>query len=355
MRLDTGFLLNALGEAREVLAARIHRTPLVYDPDTKRAPILLKCENLQWTGSCKIRGAAYRMAGLSPAERARGIVTYSDGNHAVAVASAARDTGTAAVVVMSRHAAPQAVAAVRRYGGSVVMIDSGGDAGRAVTRVLAAEGGYVLIDPSDDLDVVLGQGTIGLEILDQMSPGEDFAVFVPLGAGALLAGIALAVKQSWPKAQVIGVKLSDGSRFASSLSFDRRLCQEVPELGISGCGTSEVAMVRTLGELPSALVERYVDKVAVVSDSEIVDAVLLAHDRMHLVVEPLGILAYAAARRFPPRSGGAVAVLSGGNVSSSYVNELRAVQQEHRLSLEADFRAGTAGKARMMGWREASL
>src|SRR5258708_4856825 len=189
--------LSRIRDARAVLAGRLAPSPCLPVDDGQARPgrLFVKAENLMPTGSFKIRGATYRISLLTAAERRRGVIAYSTGNHAQAVAKAARDAGVAATIVMSPDVPALKVAATERWGAEVVMAEPSSHARRALAERIASESGRVLVPPYDDYAIMAGQGTIGLELLDQMPPDMPMTVFVPVGGGGLLAGGGGALSQ----------------------------------------------------------------------------------------------------------------------------------------------------------------
>ncbi len=270
-------------------------------------PVALKCENLQRTGSFKIRGAYLRISRLSEEERARGVVAASAGNHAQGVALAARLLGTKATVFMPAGAPIPKEKATRGYGAHVEFSGTTIDEALVSARAFSAETGAVLIHPFDHLDIVTGQGTCGLEILDQC-PGVE-TVVVPTGGGGFLAGVATALKLKRPDIRVIGVQAEDAAAFPDSLTAGH----PVP-LGRMATMADGIA-VGCPGDVPFAAVQKYVDEVRTVSEESLSTALLALLERAKVVVEPAGAAAVAAIMDRPDDfTGTTVAVLSGGNI-----------------------------------------
>ncbi len=270
-------------------------------------PVLLKCENLQRTGSFKIRGAYVRMSRLTPEERARGVVAASAGNHAQGVALAAQLLDITATVFMPNGAPIPKVNATRAYGAEVVF--HGAILDEALVRAVryAEETGAVLIHPFDHVDIVAGQATCGLEILQQAP--EAATVLVPTGGGGLIAGIALAIKATRPDVRVVGVQAEEAAAYPASLAAG-----EPVALASMSTMADGIAVARP-GAVPFAAIERYVDEVVTVSEESISRALVLLLERAKLVVEPAGAVAVAAILDAPSTfSTPVVAVLSGGNV-----------------------------------------
>jgi threonine dehydratase len=306
-------------DAARAISGRVRDTPLVPAGELGRrvgTRVLLKAENLQLTGSFKARGATNMIRRLSPGELAAGVVAASAGNHAQAVAFAARDAGAHAVLVMPEQAPLAKVAAVRQYGGEVRLIDGGYDEAGAVARRLAEEEGMTLVHAFDQPPVVAGQGTIGLEIARD-APDTDLIV-VPLGGGGLAGGIALAASEVLPGARVIGVQAEACAPYIDSLAAHR-------PVGARSANTiCDGIAVKRPGDFTLPIVERHVDEVVTVSDDQVAEAMVLLLERSKLVVEGAGAVAVAALMhgRVDVGDAGVVcAVLSGGNVDASLLSE----------------------------------
>jgi len=270
-------------------------------------PVLLKCENLQRTGSFKIRGAYVRMSRLSAEERARGVVAASAGNHAQGVALAAQMLGIRATVFMPEGAPIPKLNATRGYGAEVIF--HGAILDEALTRAIeyAEETGAVLIHPFDHVDIVAGQATVGLEILQQAPAAAS--VLVPTGGGGLVAGIALAIKAHRPDIQVIGVQAEGAAAYPGSLRAGTPVALKAMTTMADGIA------VACPGVVPFAEIRDHVDDMITVSEESISQALVLLLERAKLVVEPAGAVGVAAVLDHPDRfPTPAVAVLSGGNI-----------------------------------------
>ncbi|WP_225803739.1 threonine ammonia-lyase [Streptomyces sp. NK15101] len=271
------------------------------------APVHLKCENLQRTGSFKLRGAYVRIAGLRPEERAAGVVAASAGNHAQGVALASKLLGVHATVFMPVGAPLPKVAATREYGAEVRMHGHVVDETLAAAEEYARETGAVFIHPFDHPDIIAGQGTVGLEILEQCP--EVRTVLVGIGGGGLAAGIGLAVKSVRPDVKVIGVQAEGAAAYPPSLAAGHPVVIDSPVTMADGI------KVGRPGDVPFALIQEYVDEVRTVSEDALSSALLLCLERAKLVVEPAGASPVAALLADPEAfRGPVVAVLSGGNV-----------------------------------------
>ncbi len=270
-------------------------------------PVLLKCENLQRTGSFKIRGAYVRMARLSEEERARGVVAASAGNHAQGVALAAQMLGIRATVFMPEGAPIPKLNATRGYGAEVVF--HGAILDEALTHAIeyAEQTGAVLIHPFDHVDIVAGQGTVGLEILEQAP--EAASVLVPTGGGGLIAGIALAIKARRPDVRVIGVQAEGAASYPGSLEAGAPLALKSMSTMADGIA------VACPGTVPFAAIVAHVDEIITVSEESISQALVLLLERAKMVVEPAGAVGVAAVLDHPEAfATPAVVVLSGGNI-----------------------------------------
>ncbi|MFJ4339194.1 threonine ammonia-lyase [Streptomyces sp. NPDC088915] len=271
------------------------------------APVHLKCENLQRTGSFKLRGAYVRIAGLRPEEKAAGVVAASAGNHAQGVALASQLLGVRATVFMPVGAPLPKVAATREYGAEVRLQGQVVDETLAAAEEYARETGAVLIHPFDHPDVIVGQGTVGLEVLEQCP--EVRTIVVGVGGGGLAAGIGLAVKSLRPDVKVIGVQAEGAAAYPPSLAAGHPVVVESPVTMADGI------RVGRPGDVPFDLVREYVDEVRTVTEDALSSALLLCLERAKLVVEPAGASPVAALLSDPESfRGPVVAVLSGGNV-----------------------------------------
>jgi threonine dehydratase len=292
------------------MAGVAHRTPLLRSRTLDArvgAPVALKAENLQRAGAFKFRGAYNAVAALRP----DGVCSVSSGNHAQALALAAREHGARATILMPRDAPASKRAATEGYGAAVVEFDRYIDDRDALAVALAAERGLTLVHPYDDPLVMAGQGTVGLELAGDLDDLD--AVIVPVGGGGLIAGVATAVKALAPGARVVGVEPEAGDDVARSLRAGERVSVAVPQTIADG------QQVTTPGERPWAVIRALVDEVVTVTDAEIVDAMRLLFERLKVVAEPSGASALAAvlAGRVALRGGSVGVVISGGNVDAA--------------------------------------
>jgi threonine dehydratase len=296
------------------LAGVAHRTPVLSSRTLDRragATVALKAEVFQRGGAFKFRGAYNRIARLTPDERARGVVTYSSGNHAQAVAIAAGLLGTMAVVVMPEDSPASKMAATRGYGAEVVLYDRYREDRVALGEALAVERGLTLVPPYEDPMVVAGQGTAALELL-QDRPDLDVLI-VPVGGGGLIAGSATAAKALRPGIRVVGVEPEAGDDTRRSLEAGTRVrLPEVPRTIADGL------QVDIPGELTFAVNRRLVDQVVTVTDPQIVQAMAFLFERLKVVVEPSGAVGVAAllCGAVDADGAGVGVILSGGNVAA---------------------------------------
>ena len=302
------------------LAGVAHRTPVLTSrtlDSLAGATVLAKAECFQRGGAFKFRGAYNAIAALDPATRGAGVLAYSSGNHAQAIALAAKLHGIPAVIVMPHDAPATKAAATAGYGAELVRYDRYGQVREDLGRELAAERGLTLIPPYDHPDVIAGQGTVALELIEDAGPLDVLVVCV--GGGGLLAGCATAATAVNPGARVIGVEPAAGDDVRQSLAAGRRVTIPVPRTIADGQQTTSP------GELNFPIIQRLVTDVVTVTDEEIVAAMVLVFERMKVVLEPSGASALAAllARRVPGVAGRRVGVtLSGGNVGAARFAEL---------------------------------
>ncbi|MCL5065130.1 MAG: pyridoxal-phosphate dependent enzyme [Firmicutes bacterium] len=304
--------LQSLRQARIRLQNRIRTTPLIASrsiSDVTEANVRLKAEHLQRTGSFKIRGAFNRLLTFDRT-RVQGVVAASSGNHGQAVAYAARALGLQATIILPHGANRLKVRSTQDFGARIEYAGTT-SADRLARALTLADDLHPLVAPYDDYAVMAGQGTIGLEILEQWPEVE--VVLVPIGGGGLISGIATAIKSSAPHVRVIGVEPEGAAKVSASLAAGHRVTLE------STISVADGLKALTPGELTWPLIERLVDAVVTVSDQAIVEATRLLAERTKQVVEPSGAtaLAYALAPDHPLQGLNVVAVLSGGNIDWS--------------------------------------
>ncbi len=317
--------LEDIQRARGVIAGQVHVTPVLSTGSLGRmvgCELLLKAENLQRAGSFKVRGAVNKIAGLSAEQKARGVIAASAGNHAQGVALAAGNLGIDCTIVMPRDASIPKVEATKGYGAEVVLHGESFDEAMSHANRLVQENGLTLVHAFDDPAVIAGQGTIGLELLEQ-APDID-AVVVPVGGGGLIAGIGLAIRETMPGVRVIGVQASASTAFVESYRSDRRVSVKGEPTVADGIA------VGTPGRLTLPLAERCVDDMVAVDEEEITQAMTLLLERCKLLVEGAGAVGLAAllGGKIPVDGQRVVVVLSGGNVDSNLVARVL----EHGLS-----------------------
>ncbi|MCB1252158.1 MAG: threonine ammonia-lyase [Austwickia sp.] len=303
--------LDDIRAARETIGELIRPTPLEFSRAVSEkvgTDVYLKCENLQRAGSFKIRGAYTRLARLSEEEKERGVVAASAGNHAQGVALAATTLGIKSKVYMPVGAAMPKLNATRAYGAEIEQVGGTLDEAIVEARAYAEQTGAVFISPFDHADIVAGQGTCGLEILEQCP--DVGTVVVSLGGGGLLAGIATAVKAQRPEVMVIGVQAEQAAAYPMSLAAGRPIPAEKMATMADG-----IAVGRP-GDVPFEIVRRLVDRVDTVSEASLSRAMLMLLEHSKLVVEPAGAAGVALLNESADRSwnGPIVVVLSGGNI-----------------------------------------
>jgi threonine dehydratase len=313
--------LDDVRDAAARLKGVAHHTPVLRSrtlDDLVGAEVFVKCENLQRVGAFKFRGAYNAVSRLSPEQLARGIAAYSSGNHAQAVALAARELGSTAVIVMPEDTPQSKLDAVAGYGAEIVTYDRYTGDRVAIGEKLAADRGLALIPPYEHPQVIAGQGTAALELLEDV--GELDALLVPVGGGGLIAGSAVAAKGVQPSIRVVGVEPAAGDDTLRSLAAGRRVSVEVPRTIADG----QAAAVP--GELTFSINRRLVDEIVLVSDDEIREGMRFAFDRMKLVMEPSGATPVAAllAGRLAPVPARVGLIVSGGNVGWRRFAELLA-------------------------------
>jgi threonine dehydratase len=311
--------LNDVQDAAARIEGVAHRTPVLRSRTLDAlvgAEVHVKCENLQRIGAFKFRGAYNAASRLSPEQVARGIAAYSSGNHAQAVALAARELGTTAVILMPEDTPRSKVEATLGYGAEVVTYDRYTGDRVAIGEALAADRGLTLIPPYEHPHVIAGQGTAALELIEEA--GDLDALVVPVGGGGLIAGSATAAKGLLPGISVIGVEPEQGDDTKRSLEAGHRVSVPVPRTIADG----QAADIP--GELTFSLNQKLVDDIVLVSDDEIRDAMRFAFERMKTVMEPSGATPLAAllAGRIDPLPRRVGVIVSGGNIDARRFAEL---------------------------------
>ena len=313
--------LDDIRAAEQTLQGVAVRTPLLRFPRADNGRELhLKLESLQPIGSFKLRGAYNKIASLSAEERARGVITYSSGNHAQGVAYAARAVGARAVVVMPRTAPKNKAEATRTLGAAVEFVGPSSSERQARAEELAREHGYCMIPPYDDLRIIAGQGTIALEILEDLSDIE--AVLVPIGGGGLISGVAAGLKLSHAAIKVIGVEPAVANDAQQGLRGGKRItlpAEQTIQTIADGLRTQSV------GELNFEHIHKFVDDIVTVSDDEIRRAMRRLLLEARILTEPSGAVTSAAwfyRQAALPSSKRAVAIVSGGNAEPDILREI---------------------------------
>jgi len=308
--------LSDIRAARERIGDRVHHTPVLSATRLGArvgAVLYHKCESLQKTGSFKVRGALNRLALLDDASRARGVITVSAGNHAQALAWASRDAGVRCTVVMPTTASRTKVDASRGYGAEVVLHGASGLEAFTRAHELSVERSLTFVHPFDDDAIMAGQGTVGLEILDQLDEIDD--VVVPIGGGGLIGGVAVAIKESRPTVKVYGVEPTGAAVMRKSLDGGHPVRLDSMKTIADGLAAPMA------GEKTFPIVQRYVDDVVLVDDDEIMRAMRELIFSAKLLAEGAGAAATAAVLfgKIPVGGRRVAAVLSGGNVDPSRV------------------------------------
>ncbi len=308
--------VDAVRAAAGRIAGVARVTPLVAaSSDDRWAHLFVKCENLQVTGSFKLRGASNFVSQLAPDATARGVITYSSGNHGQALAFAARRVGVPSVVVMPTTAPAVKVEGARSLGAEVHFAGTTSLHRKAAAEDLARENGLTMVPPFDHAHIIEGQGTAGLEILAQLP--DVTVIYVPVGGGGLIAGIAAAVRRLQPAVRIVGAEPAGAPRMTRSLAAGAPVTLE----SIDSIADGLLAM--RPGDITFAHVRALVDEVVTVTDEDLREAMRFLVEHAKLVAEPSGAAAVAAALRLAPAgaSGRHVAVISGGNVAPEGLRE----------------------------------
>jgi threonine ammonia-lyase len=303
--------------AREHLQKVLLPTHLIYSPifsEESGNQIYIKPENLQKTGAFKIRGAYNKINKLTEEEKKRGVIASSAGNHAQGVAYAARELGIKAVIVMPKTTPLIKVQSTKKYGAEVVLYGDVYDDAYQKAKELEAQEGYVFVHPFDDIDVLEGQGTIALEILEEMPDAE--VIVVPIGGGGLISGIAAAAKMIKPDIKIIGVEPSGAASATEALKKNKVVT--LPEANTIADGTA----VKRIGDLTFDCIKQYVDEVVTVDDYELTEAFLLLAEKHKIIAENSGILPLAALKKLTERGKKVVPVVSGGNIDVLMISSM---------------------------------
>lgn len=304
-------------EAARALDGVTKKTRLLESPffsSLSQNDVYLKPENLQNTGSFKLRGAYNKIAHLTEEERSKGVITSSAGNHAQGVALAAQRLGVNAVICMPATTPLLKVEATRSYGAEVVLAGDTFDDAYKRSLELQKEKGYVYVHPFNDRDVLLGQGTTALEIIDELKDVD--AILVPIGGGGFASGVAFATKSVRPEVKVIGVEPMGAACMANAFAAGHVTTLAGVETVADGCA------VKTPGDLTFAFCRKYLDDIITVSEMEIMSALLFLIEKHKLIAEGAGVLSLAALTRLPFKGKKVVSILSGGNIDISTISAL---------------------------------
>ncbi len=309
--------LDKVYHASFVLKDVIRKTDLIPAPKINpESEVYLKTENLQVTGSFKVRGAYYKISQLSPEEKEKGVIACSAGNHAQGVALAAAKSGISSLICLPDGAPISKVEATKSYGAQVLLVDGVYDDAYNKALELRDEKGYTFVHPFDDENVIAGQGTIGLEILDQLEDVD--AVIVPIGGGGLISGVAFAIKQLKPEVKVYGVQASGAPSMVQSIKNDKIECLDSVNTIADGIKVKEP------GENTFEYCKKYVDDIVTVTDDEISSAILSLIEHQKLISEGAGAVAVAAAMfdKVPIKGKKAVCLVSGGNIDVTILSRV---------------------------------
>ena len=312
--------LEAFIKAKEKLSKVLLETHLIYSPIFSKESgnkVFIKPENLQKTGSFKIRGAYNKISNLTDAEKKRGVIASSAGNHAQGVAYGAKESGIKAVIVMPKSTPLIKVESTKQYGAEVILHGDVYDDAYKKAKELEEKEGYVFVHPFNDEDVLDGQGTIALEILEEL-PETDI-ILVPIGGGGLISGIACAAKILKPEIKIIGIE-PEGAASAYEAIKENKVV-ELKEANTIADGTA----VKKIGDLNFEYIKKYVDEIITVSDYELMEAFLLLVEKHKIIAENSGILSVAATKKIKEKNKKVVSVISGGNIDvlmiSSMINK----------------------------------
>ena len=309
--------INKVYDAKSVLKDVIRKTDVIYATNlVSDNKIYLKTENLQLTGSFKIRGSYYKISKLTEEEKKKGIVASSAGNHAQGVALAAQENNIPCIICMPDSAPLSKVEATKNYGAEVVLAEGAYDEAYECARQLCDEKDMTFIHPFDDEDVISGQGTIGLEILEQLDDVD--AIVVPVGGGGLISGVAFAAKSLKPSIKIYGVQAQNAASMWKSF-YDNKL-SSIPKASTFADGIA----VKTPGVKTFEIVQQYVDEIITVSEDEIAAAILMLMEKQKLVAEGAGAVSVAAAifNKIPLKGKNIVCIVSGGNIDINIIDRV---------------------------------
>ena len=321
--------------AAKRLEGIVRKTPLIYSEffsDISGNATYLKLENLQTTGAFKLRGAYNRISMLTEEEKARGVITASAGNHAQGVAYASQKLGVNAVICMPATTPILKVEATRALGATVILHGNGFDDAYAHSLTLQKEKGYVYIHPFNDRDVLVGQGTIALEVIDALKDVD--ALLVPIGGGGLASGVAHGAKLVNPQVKVIGVEPENAACMKAALSCGRTITLPSADTVADGCA------VRTAGKLTLEFCRLYLDEIITVSEMEIMSALLSLIEKHKLIAEGAGVLSLAALNKLRMKDKKVAVLISGGNIDISTISALISRGRVFRFSVQLPDKPG---------------
>ena len=314
---EIGVSRDDISLAQKTLEPILHKTGLIESQFFSREygnRVFLKPENFQVTGSFKIRGAYYKISKLSEEEKSRGVIAASAGNHAQGVGYAAQMLGVKATIVMPETTPIIKVEATKKFGVQVVLHGDTYDDACRKARELEEENGYVFVHPFDDIDVMLGQGAVALEVLKELDNVDK--ILVPIGGGGLISGIAMAAKMLKPGIKIIGVEPEGACCIARSL--DENKVTELKKVDTMADGVA----VKKPGDLTFEVIKEFVDEVVTVSDSDILEAILLLMERHKMITEGAGALSVAGLKKLASEDKNVVCVISGGNIDISTISAI---------------------------------
>ena len=309
--------LEKIKEARENIRDVITKTPLLYSNVFSKSSnnnVYMKCENLQLTGAYKIRGALNKIISLSEEEKAKGVICSSAGNHAQGVAYASSLMGVESCIVMPQTTPYLKVESTKNYGGNIVLHGKCYDDAFIKAKTIEEEEGKVFIHPFNDMDVIYGQGTIALEIFEEIN-NLDY-ILAPIGGGGLISGISLAAKALNPNVKIVGVQAEGASSMALSIQKDK-VCT-LDSVNTIADGIS----VKTPGDKTFEIVREYVDEIITVSENDIVESFLLLVEKHKLVAEASGVVTLAALKKLKAKNKNVCCILSGGNIDMLTISTL---------------------------------
>ena len=309
--------LDRIYQASHALKPVIRRTDLIHATNLNTdCELYLKAENLQITGSFKVRGSCFKMSGLSEEERAKGVVACSAGNHAQGVALSAQRSGIKATIFLPSTAPISKIEATRQYGAEIRLIDGVYDDASRAAHAYAQQTDAIFVHPFDDVDVIAGQGTIALELMEQLPDME--AMVVPVGGGGLISGVAYAIKKLNPNCKVYGVQAQGASSMVKAMVEQKRAA--LPKV----CTFADGIAVKVPGEITYRMCTEYVDQMVSVTDDETAAAILALMEQQKLVAEGAGAVAVAALLfgKLPVKGKKVCALVSGGNIDVNILSRV---------------------------------